>query len=247
MSSESRIVPATSKKKPARRTYVSEIVGLISTEIRSGVWAPGQQIPSEKELVSRFRVGRSSVREAVQRLHSLGLVDVQHGRGVFVAEGPIPGSAPDTLSGLLKGEPLADLLDARKAIESRIAERAALHATDADIDRLGGMIEETVVVVNETNDGDYTRYLELNVEFHLLLAQISGSRLLARLLASLLGAHWDTAGSKREGTFLLHQNNEDHRTILEAIKARNGMAATLAMQNHLGRFEGRIPNALEVE
>ena len=162
MSSERRPAPETPRKKPARRTYVSEIVGLISTEIRGGAWAPGQRIPSERELASRFRVGRSSVREAVQRLHSLGLVDVQHGRGVFVAEGPIPGTAPDTLSGLLKGEPLADLLDARKAIESRIAERAAHYATDADIERLGDIIEETAVVIRETNDDDYTRYLELN-------------------------------------------------------------------------------------
>src|SRR5438128_5858138 len=127
---ETRGSPLTTIK----RTQRSEEVRLqIEGAIRSGDFAPGERLPSERELVETFGVSRVSVREAIRSLEALGLVRVYQGRGAFVS---------DRRSGL--GEPLArwldlhrhevlELLAVRGALDGYAAQLAAEHFDPAKV------------------------------------------------------------------------------------------------------------------
>src|SRR2546422_9529088 len=116
---ETRGSPLTTIK----RTQRSEEVRLqIERAIRAGDFAPGDRLPSERELVETFGVSRVSVREAIRSLEALGQVTVHHGRGVFVT---------DRRSGL--GEPMARWLQLhRDETIELVAVRAALDALSAE-------------------------------------------------------------------------------------------------------------------
>src|ERR1700678_2511342 len=71
-------------KPLAKRTLPQEIVAAIANLIMTRAWKPGDRIPSEKELTSRFGVGRSSLREAIQSLVILGVIDARPGDGCSI-------------------------------------------------------------------------------------------------------------------------------------------------------------------
>lgn len=235
----SKDTPLPSPEPRRRETNVAGLVRRIRNEIESGLLVPGSRLPPEPELAARFRVGRSSLREAIQRLDSLGLVQVKHGSGVFVAEGFIPGTLPDPLTGLLRGESLIELLEARKAVETKVVELACRRVSDDELSELDDLVNAAGVAITNPDRAGYRQYLAPTVEFHLAVARLSGNSFLVRLLTSLIGAHWDTSRSSTESEALMHQNTHDHRLILQALRARNGLAAATAMQSHLERFQAR--------
>src|SRR3954468_17181844 len=113
-------------KPLTRATLPQEIVAAIADLIMTGVWKPGDRIPSEKELAARFGVGRSTIREAIKSLVILGVIDARPGDGSFIREG-----TSDLLSGafewglMLTEQNLGDLVDMRILIEVECAGRAA--------------------------------------------------------------------------------------------------------------------------
>ena len=104
-----------------------EVVGRLRALVESGEVSAGERLPSERELALRLGVNRSSVREALRTLQTLGLVDIQHGRGVFVREPRAPHEV--LLSSLATGEIpwelLPDLIGARVLVEGSLARLAA--------------------------------------------------------------------------------------------------------------------------
>src|SRR4051812_33479187 len=117
-----------------RQTLSQAVSAAVLERIRAGEFGPGDRLPTEKSLMEQYGVGRNSVREAVQALVTLGLVDVRPGRGATVI-GIDPASALDaeTVSVLLKEEAVDDLYAFRRLLEVETATRAAEVATDADV------------------------------------------------------------------------------------------------------------------
>src|SRR5918995_896250 len=121
----------------ARRKASHQVADALCGMLRSGSYRLGDRMPSELELGAELGVSRSTVREAVRELTSLGVLEIQHGRGTFVRS-----LRPDLL---LRGDSLLEhpndrireeLLEVRGIVEPEAASLAAIRATDEEIERL---------------------------------------------------------------------------------------------------------------
>src|SRR3954467_2231082 len=109
----------------------------LPTAIRDGTLQPGDRLPTEAELAREFQVGRTSVREGLQKLRAHGLIESRKGLGAFVTDRPVSDPLAD-FAQWTASDPAAieQLVEARVALETLAAALAALRATEAEIDRL---------------------------------------------------------------------------------------------------------------
>jgi GntR family transcriptional repressor for pyruvate dehydrogenase complex len=207
---------------------VSELVGHFEQQILSGKLAPGDLLPSERAISLDMGISRSVVREAINRLASLGLVRSVHGSGTRV-EAPSGRPIMEGYQRLLRqGEvELSQLAQVRLPLETTIAALAARHRSE---EQLAGM-EQTQTVL-----ADRRASLEVQVradlEFHALLAEASGNPLFGMVLAPmqelLIESRRRTLG--QHGVRLAF---EHHAAILSAVRLGDETAARAAMRRHL--------------
>lgn len=133
---------ATSQFERVRRTKVyEEVAAQIRRQMAEGVLRPGDRLPAERELAEAFGVSRSSVRDAIRVLELAGLVEPRQGEGTVVHELTLDSLVSPLASVLVtRKDLLADLLEARRLIEPGIAQRAALAATEEDIEAMQAIL-----------------------------------------------------------------------------------------------------------
>ena len=217
-----------------RRRLYEEIVDQLMDLIISGKAPPGTQLPSERELVEQFAVGRSAVREALFALQKMGLVTLNSGEPATVIA-----PTPDALVGELKGavryflskpSSMRDMQGARIFFEAGLARYAAQHATAEQIKTLKMALD-----LNEKSIGDRERFIDTDVDFHRVLADIPGNSIFATLHVALLEwlreqrATSGTVSGAREMAF------RAHREIFNAVSAHDPDAAEAAMRAHLNQ------------
>jgi GntR family transcriptional repressor for pyruvate dehydrogenase complex len=153
--------------------------------IERGQFPPGSLLPSERALCETFGVSRVSVREAMAGLEAMGLITVRHGRGAFVQSGVASRYVGPFASAL---EPyrdeLIELLKVRGALDELTAEEAALQGDPEGLTRVAERCKLFRQAAEE--DGhDLARLAELDVAFHMSIAECSGGHLLPKLLGEL--------------------------------------------------------------
>src|SRR5688572_31643065 len=111
-----------------RTKLYTSIVDQIVEGVRAGAFRPGRALPAERVLAARFRVSRSSLREAIRVLEHAGVLDVRTGSGTYVSEAGVSKAAMLRAAAAVVGErsPL-DVVTARRALEPVAAELAAIH------------------------------------------------------------------------------------------------------------------------
>jgi GntR family transcriptional repressor for pyruvate dehydrogenase complex len=207
---------------------VSELVGHFEQQILSGKFAPGDLLPSERSLSVEMNVSRSVVREAINRLASLGLVRSVHGSGTRV-EAPSGRPISEGYQRLLRqGEvDLVHLAQVRLPLETTIAGLAARHRTDEHLTRM-----EQAQLVLAQQRGSLEVHVRADLEFHALLAEASGNPLFGIVLAPiqelLIESRRRTLG--RHGARMAH---EHHEAILDAVRRGDEPGAVEAMRRHL--------------
>src|SRR5919107_2703945 len=123
---------------PVATERVSDVIAeRLSAAIRDGTLNPGDRLPTEAELAREFQVGRTSVREGLQKLRAHGLIESRKGLGAFVTE-PRPDDPLAEFARWTKRDPVAieELLEARVALETLAAALAAVRADDAQVAEL---------------------------------------------------------------------------------------------------------------
>ncbi|MGP9435916.1 FadR/GntR family transcriptional regulator [Ewingella sp. AOP8-B2-18] len=196
--------------------------------IKNGQFAPGEMIPSERDLSKQFGVSRSSIREALIALEITGWIEIRTGNGVYV-NNPLP-EQPATPSE--EGFSLESLLKARQIFECTTAELAALNGTDEQRRKLAE-INQSLVQLNINNDS----FLEEDRRFHLMISEMTGNEVLRDMMEYL----WDKRSSRRFVRLERHYSesdfaremNTDHQGITDAILAGDAAGARAAMQAHL--------------
>lgn len=226
----------STEENPIRRRKLSDDVQVRLLEvIRSADYAPGDKLPSERELMRAYGVGRPAIREAMQNLERMGLIEIKHGERPRVAEPSITRMVEqmsESMHHLLVHSPanLEHLKEARATFETQMARIAAKKRADSDISRLNRIINE-----QEAASADSALFLQCDGEFHRAISTISGNPIFASLSEALFGwlaeFHMDLV--RRPG--MENLTIEEHRGIVRAIADRDSDAAGKAMADHLYR------------
>jgi len=139
---QARVTPPGGRRTERRLTVTRQVVDTLFELLRSGEYRVGDQLPSEWELVSRLKVGRSAVREAIRELVTLELVELRPGRGTFVRS--LRSDLllrPETFDTVVATAVKRELLEVRRILEPEAAALAADRVTDAEVERLRHDVE----------------------------------------------------------------------------------------------------------
>lgn len=215
--------------------------------IESGEFAPGSLLPSERVLCATFGVSRVSVREAIAGLEAMGLVTVQHGRGAFVRDRVATRYAgPFGRYLQLHRDELAELLKVRGALDELAAEDAALHANADGLSRLAEASRQ-FREATEARPLDLTRLPELDVAFHVAIADAAGGELLPKLLRELNGVLDDSRRVTLGLPGQAQRSAQQHQAIVNAIMAGDGKAARRAASRHVAAVRMWVQRVMDSE
>jgi len=200
--------------------------------IRQRKYPPGSQLPSVQELVRQFDVSRTVVREALQSLAGLNLIEMRPGLGCFVKRiSPELVINADVLASLLGMEALVEVVKARKIIESGIARLAATTATDDDFEEM----EEVLRRIRRAAEKNQPMHA-ITPSFHIAVARATHNRVLEKIVSSF-SQLMDSAGilieDSRAGARYRMQEYESHRLLFEILKQRDPDKMQLAMEEHI--------------
>jgi len=193
----------------------------------------GDALPSEAQLAEALGMGRSSIREAVKKLESLGIVEVRHGTGLFVRESNFD-PLREMVGYVIRFSPsaLEELGEVRFLLERAAIEEVVPRVGPEDILRLEGILESWKKSVR---DGE--AWGKFDNEFHRVLYGPLGNSMLTMLLEEF----W--AAFEQLDNPLLHEVRpavevyEDHRSILEAVKAGDSATARLRLMKHFEHLQ----------
>jgi GntR family transcriptional regulator, transcriptional repressor for pyruvate dehydrogenase complex len=207
------------------------VIDALAAFVAEGRLGPDGRFPPERELELALRVSRPVLREAFRVLEAHGFVESRQGGGRTLLGARLPTSAELRRSKLeATAENLMALWDARSAVESRAAELAANRAGPADVDAIAATLD----AMGRMTADDY-RATEYSLEFHVALARASGNPFLLRAVLDLIAASREIGFKDLIEPQTFDALQDDHRPILDAIMARDGAAARLAMGKH---FDG---------
>jgi GntR family transcriptional regulator, sialic acid-inducible nan operon repressor len=227
--------PATNSD-PILRPKLAELVqNRLLAVIRAENLKPGDPLPSERELMESYAVGRPSIREAMQNLKRMGLIEINHGERPRVAAPSFERMVADmseTMRHVLVNSPttLDHLKEARATFEMTMSEIAARKRTPSDIEEL-----EVILAEQERARLDSNAFLQADGRFHHRIAAISGNPIFANLSQTLFDwlarFHFDLV--RKPG--LEQLTLTEHRQILEAIERGDPAQAAKLTADHLNR------------
>jgi DNA-binding FadR family transcriptional regulator len=226
-----------------QRKLYEDVAHHLEEMIRDGEFAESGRLPSERELMRHFGVGRPSIREALFHLRKMGLVDIRSGERARVTR-PTPQFVIDALSSTARHMIAApggvhDFQDARIFFEAGLARHAALHATDEDLSNF-----EEALEVNRQSIGDLKLFERTDVAFHYVLALVPRNPIFTAIHAAL--AEWLL--EQRQTTLAPGEDQkayDHHCLIFEAVASRDPDWAEKAMRTHLDYVVRRYTNVTE--
>ncbi len=222
---------------PIKSTRIyEEIVRQVKALIAERRLKSGDQLPPERDLAEQFKVSRTSVREALRTLESLGLIEIRPGEGTFVREVSVESLIEPLAQVILsQREAVLELFEARRLLEPAIAGLAARRATKDEINEMERILEAQAKEVAAGLTG-----LAQDAAFHAAIAGSARNRAIMRIVNALM----DLLTQSREETLQTPgrptRSHQDHMRILAAIRRRDEVEAQQAMLNHLIAVEALI-------
>jgi GntR family transcriptional repressor for pyruvate dehydrogenase complex len=205
---------------------VVQLRGLVSQQ----KLAAGARLPNEGELTKRFGVSRSVLREAIGRLQTVGLLDVQHGRGTFVASGTVLLGSAQLLRSALTIAPheLMKFHEFRAVIECYAARRIAEIATETDLVELEQLCNEI-----DREDQDYLASIHADFAFHAKVVERTANEPMQNVFKVLqefiMASMVNTTPQPRN----IDYSRKIHRDLLDAIRSRDPKIAGAEIDRHM--------------
>lgn len=201
----------------------------IRRSIQMGEYRKGDRLPAIMEMARRFGVGHPTVREALKKLETMGVVDIRHGSGVYVSRtDEVLVLASQDYVGTVDKKLLLDLVDARIPIEVKAVAGAAGNATEENF----ATMREFLAKAEKHFDDDEV-LSSTNMAFHQEITQASGNVVLSQLLDVLRNLF------QKEQRLILNiygspqKDHDEHLGILDALERRDERLAVDRMQEHL--------------
>lgn len=218
-----------------RRLY-RQIADQLGALLRSGEFAVGSRLPTERALAEQLGVSRPSVREALIALEVEGLVEVRVGSGIYVVSPQRPRGAPAVAADAFGP---FEIMQARLAIETELAAMAAGRIGQAQLQQLQQALDQ---MQQEITQG--LMPVRSDQRFHRGLAEAAGNGPLLRCLDELLDERhnplFERMGQHYESPHSWRQAMGEHRTLLAAVASGSASAARRAMRSHLQRSQHRF-------
>ena len=217
--------------------------------ILQGILRPGERLPSERELAERLNVSRPSLRESIADLSDRGLLASKAGAGVYVAD--VLGSAfSDALIQLFANhdEAVFDYLSFRKDMEGLAAERAARLGSDTDLKVINAVFERMEAAHSKRDPSDEAA---LDAEFHLSIIEASHNVIMLHMMRSMYQLLREGVFYNRQMMFRQKTTRatllDQHRTINDALQARDPEGARQAVVDHLSYVERCLADSRKAE
>lgn len=208
----------------------------ILEHIRKNNLEVGDKLPNEYDLATLLDVSRSTLREAIQILVSRNILEVRRGSGTYISSKK--GMSEDPLGFSLTNDPLKltnDLFEVRYILEPHVASKAALMATQEDLDELDQIQAQIEATINDTS----TKHFELDIQFHSVIARASQNQAINHLISIINSSIWlyndfyTSVESKMEMI-------KWHHRIVDAIKDKDSIAAHDAMLMHIALIREKL-------
>jgi DNA-binding FadR family transcriptional regulator len=225
------------QSRTGRRRLSERIADELQRDILHDGLVPGRRLPTETELMERYEVSRTVVREAAKLLVQRGLVSVAPGRGMAVVEFDGAHIAEQfSILMLASDGTFEQLLELRLALEVQIANAAAREPSAEVLERLEETIAAGEALVAAPGPIDSDAFLDADMTFHEILAEASGNpffELVSRPINTFLRSHY------------LHREHypsdpvrtlEEHREVLDAIRRGDTFGAYRSTEGHLRRL-----------
>lgn len=219
--------PQRSLSQLARPRLYEQIVEELHLHMREQGLGPGDKLPAERELAKDLGVSRASLAQALVALEVVGVVQVRHGEGATIRQ--IPGEGDVLVRAVREHQDsLPDILDARSALEAKLAWLAAERRTDEDLQQIEDALDAMQLQVDAGE-----RALDGDRAFHEAVTHAAHSKVLARLMAEISELILETRIESLSQPGRPSDSLEMHRGIAEAIRRRDPAGASLAMTEHI--------------
>jgi GntR family transcriptional repressor for pyruvate dehydrogenase complex len=222
---------------PIKSTRIyEEIVRQVKQMIAEGRLKSGDRLPPERDLAEKFVVSRTSVREALRALESLGLIESRPGEGTFVREVSIEALVePLALLMASQREAIVELFEARRLLEPALAALAAARATREEMHEMDRILEEQAKEIAAGKTG-----LAQDAAFHTAIGAAAHNRAITRIAHAVMDLLTQSREESLNTPGRPTRSHQDHRRILAAITARDERGARQAMLDHLEAVEALV-------
>lgn len=235
----------TKAARQTSRPNLSEyLTGEILELIRSRKLKPKTRLPSVKQMAQMFSVAAPTLRESLRRLEVTGVVEIRHGAGIYVGKNAERVILTNPYRRNLTARSFLEVIDSRALIEPYLASLAAQYASDDDLAALESLSSEASQHLSGSKN-DNEALNQANVQFHRGIASASNHSILSQLIESLMEIF------SYEQLLLLfvgedyQQDYEEHRTVFEAIAARDPEQSRRCMYQHLTRVKLEVERLIE--
>lgn len=218
-----------SELSPIRRAPLyEEIANRLRDLITARRLAPGDRLPSERELATSLGVSRTSVRQALTTLRSIGMVDVRHGDGAFLVHTGEEVASSLAVAMLSSEADHAMVWETREAIEVHAARLAARRATTADLEQMRAALDAMHQAIDDGDEGT-----EPDATLHRAIVAAAHNPMLARLYESIAEAVDRTSAASLSIPGRPPESLRAHGAIVEAIGDHDPERAASEMTSHL--------------
>lgn len=201
----------------------------LQRELDAGVWKPGDRLPPERVLATRFGVSRTSLREALLALEFAGRLEIRDRAGVYVREPEATVALPAFAD--LPGP--YEVLEARRLIEGEATYRTALRASHAEL----AVIVDAARRLAAIDQNDLVTFQRIDRAFHVHIAHACGNSVLAELVVALWdqrdGPLWKSWYEGTRSTENRTRSSQQHLEIAAFLEARQAQPARAAMERHI--------------
>lgn len=231
--------PAANRRNSGRPPRVTErVVDELTSYIETNELKPGDKLPPERVFIEQLNVSRSSLREALRILSTIGVVDVRHGDGMYVAAvTDLASATPATIFDATEEHALRNLIETRIGIEIAAVTAAIQRASDEDLAGLENFLDDQERELAKNPDFSWEP-----LGFEIAIVELTANSWLYDVELMLRDAWRGLSSGLRTTVGRHHEWQSEHRAILASMRSRNATQAQRLVIAHLSfeRFEEDI-------